>query len=401
MNIMFSPPDISESEINEVKSALESGWITTGPKTKELERQVAEYCGVNRAVCLNSQTACAEMALRLLGIGIGDEVITSAYTYTASASVIDHVGAKIVLVDTQQDSLEMDYLALEKAITNKTKAIIPVDLAGIACDYDKIFDIVNKKKNIFNPSNKLQEVIGRVIVLADTAHAFGAEWNGRRVGSIADFSAFSFHAVKNFTTAEGGALTWRDIKGIDNEEIYHDLQLLSLHGQSKDALAKTQLGAWEYDIQGTWYKCNMTDIAAALGLAQMKRYPQMLKRRKEIIEKYDSAFKSLGIKVLQHYKQNSSSSGHLYITRVPNISLKQRNEIIIKMAERGIACNVHYKPLPMHTAYKNLGFDIKHYPNAYKNFENEITLPLHTCLTDEEVDYIVKNYSEIVKEYVS
>lgn len=400
MNIKFSPPDISELEINEVIEALKSGWITTGPKTKELEKQVAAYCGVNRAVCLNSQTACAEMALRVLGIGEGDEVITSAYTYTASASVIAHAGAKIVLIDTQKYSLEMDYEALEKAITKNTKAIIPVDLAGIPCDYDRVFDIVNKKKNLFTPSNAIQKAIGRIIILADTAHAFGAEWHGKKVGSIADFSAFSFHAVKNFTTAEGGALTWRDIEGIDNEEIYHRLQLLSLHGQSKDALAKTKLGAWEYDIQGTWYKCNMTDVAAAMGLAQMKRYPEMLKRRRAIIEKYDAAFKPLGVKALPHYTENYISSGHLYITRVPNVSLQQRNEIIIKMAERGIACNVHYKPLPMHTAYKNLGFDIKNYPNAYNNFENEITLPLHTCLTDEEVDYITKNYSEIIKEYV-
>lgn len=400
MKISFSPPDISELEIEEVIDALKSGWITTGPKTKELERQVAAFCGVNRAVCLNSQTACAEMALRAIGIGEGDEVITSAYTYTATASVIDHVGAKIVLIDTQPDNLEMDYDKLEAAITAKTKVVIPVDLAGIPCDYDRIFEIVERKKSLFQPSNAIQKAIGRVIVVADTAHAYGATFNGKPVGSIADFSAFSFHAVKNFTTAEGGALTWRDIKGIDNEELYHTIQLLSLHGQSKDALAKTKLGAWEYDIQGTWYKCNMTDVAAAMGLAQMKRYPAMLKRRKEIIERYDAAFKPLKIKVLTHYKKDYSSSGHLYITRVPNVSLSQRNEIIIKMAERGIACNVHYKPLPMHTAYKNLGFDIKNFPNAYKNFENEITLPLHTCLTDEEVAYVIKNFTEIVREYL-
>lgn len=400
MKISFSPPDISELEIEEVIDALKSGWITTGPKTKELERQVAAFCGVNRAVCLNSQTACAEMALRAIGIGEGDEVITSAYTYTATASVIDHVGAKIVLIDTQPDSLEMDYDKLEAAITAKTKVVIPVDLAGIPCDYDRIFEIVERKKGLFQPSNAIQKAIGRVIVVADTAHAYGATFNGKPVGSIADFSAFSFHAVKNFTTAEGGALTWRDIKGIDNEELYHIIQLLSLHGQSKDALAKTKLGAWEYDIQGTWYKCNMTDVAAAMGLAQMKRYPAMLKRRKEIIERYDAAFKPLKIKVLTHYTKDYSSSGHLYITRVPNVSLSQRNEIIIKMAERGIACNVHYKPLPMHTAYKNLGFDIKNFPNAYKNFENEITLPLHTCLTDEEVAYVIKNFTEIVREYL-
>lgn len=400
MNIKFSPPDISELEINEVIDALKSGWITTGPKTKELERQVADFCDVERAVCLNSQTACAEMALRVLGIGEGDEVITSAYTYTASASVIAHTGAKIILVDTQKDSLEMDYVALERAITKNTKAVIPVDLAGIPCDYDRIFEIVNNKKNLFKPSNEIQKAIGRVVVMADTAHAFGAEWHGRKVGSIADFSSFSFHAVKNFTTAEGGALAWRNIKGIDNEELYHKLQLLSLHGQSKDALAKTQLGAWEYDIVGTWYKCNMTDIAAAMGLAQMKRYPAMLARRKTIIERYDEAFKPLGINVLPHFTDSYASSGHLYITRIPDISLKQRNQIIIKMAEHGIACNVHYKPLPMHTAYKSLGFDIKNFPNAYKNFENEITLPLHTCLTDEEIEYIIKNYSEIVRKYI-
>lgn len=400
MKIQFSPPDISELEIEEVTDALKSGWITTGPKTKELERQVAAFCGVNRAVCLNSQTACAEMVLRLLGIGEGDEVITSAYTYTASASVIDHVGAKIVLIDTQKDNLEMDYDKLEAAITERTKAVIPVDLAGIPCDYDRIFKIVNDKKALFKPANDIQKAIGRVIVLADAAHAFGAIRHGKPVGSIADFSAFSFHAVKNFTTAEGGALTWRDIEGFDNEDIYHKLQLLSLHGQSKDALAKTKLGAWEYDIEGTWYKCNMTDIAAAMGLAQMKRYPAMLKRRMEIIQKYKDAFLPVGIKVLTHFAGDYSSSGHLYITRIPNITLEQRNEIIVKMAERGIACNVHYKPLPMHTAYKKMGFDIKNYPNAYKNFENSITLPLHTCLTDEEVEYIIKNYTEIVKEYI-
>lgn len=397
MNIKFSPPDITELEIKEVSDALRSGWITTGPKTKELERQVADFCGVNRAVCLNSQTACAEMALRLLGIGEGDEVITSAYTYTASASVICHVGAKVVLVDTQPDSLEMDYVALERAITEKTKVIIPVDLAGIPCDYDKIFAIVNKRKNLFNASNDLQKAFGRIVVLADTAHAFGAERHGKKAGSIADFSAFSFHAVKNFTTAEGGALTWRDINGFDNNDIYHRLQLLSLHGQSKDALAKTLLGAWEYDVVGTWYKCNMTDVAAAMGLAQMKRYPEMLKRRKELINAYDKAFKPLGIEVLNHYGEDFSSSGHLYITRISGITPGQRNEIIIKMAERGIACNVHYKPLPMHTAYKQLGFDIKDYPNAYAYFANEITLPLHTCLTDEEAEYVIQNYCDIVK----
>lgn len=399
MKISFSPPDISELEIREVAEALKSGWITTGPRTKELERQVAAFVGTNRAVCLNSQTACAEMALRLLGVGGGDEVITSAYTYTASASVIDHVGAKIVLVDTQKDSLELDYDKLEKAITEKTKVIIPVDLAGIPCDYDRIFEIVERKKNLFKPANDYQKAFGRVIILADTAHAFGATRKGRPVGSIADFSAFSFHAVKNFTTAEGGALTWRTVEGVSDDEIYSKLQLLSLHGQNKDALAKTKLGAWEYDIIGTWYKCNMTDVAAAMGLAQMKRYPDMLARRKEIIKKYDAAFRPLGVKTLDHYTDGHSSSGHLYITRVPGVTLEQRNEIITKMAERGIACNVHYKPLPMHTAYKKLGFDIKDYPNAYRNFENEITLPLHTCLTDDEVNYVIESFCEIVREY--
>lgn len=400
MKISFSPPDISELEISEVTDALKSGWITTGPKTKELERQVAAFCGVNRAVCLNSQTACAEMALRLLGIGEGDEVITSAYTYTASASVICHVGAKLVLIDTQPDSLEMNYEKLEAAITEKTKAIIPVDLAGIPCDYKKIYEIAERKKSLFSANNEMQKAFGRVIILADTAHAFGAKRGGQPAGSIADFSAFSFHAVKNFTTAEGGALTWRSICGFSDEEIYRRLQLLSLHGQSKDALAKTQLGAWEYDIVGTWYKCNMTDIAAAMGLAQMKRYPEMLKRRKQIIERYDNAFKPLGVEVLSHDTKEYSSSGHLYLTRIPNISLRERSDIIIKMAERGIACNVHYKPLPMHTAYRNLGFDIKDYPSAYAHFENEITLPLHTCLSDEEVEYVIQTFSEILREYL-
>lgn len=400
MNIRFSPPDISELEINEVIDTLKSGWITTGPKTKELEKQVAAFCGVDCAVCLNSQTACSEMALRMLGVGKGDEVITSAYTYTASAAVIDHVGAKIVLIDTQKDSLEMDYDALEKNINENTKVIIPVDIAGIPCDYKRIFEIVERKKHLFNPVNDLQKAFGRIIVLADTAHAFGAVYNGKRVGSVADFSAFSFHAVKNFTTAEGGALTWRNIKGIDNAELYRRLQLLSLHGQSKDALAKTKLGAWEYDIIGTWYKCNMTDVAAAMGIAQMKRYGAMLKRRREIIERYDKAFKPIGIEVLVHYTADRVSSGHLYITRVPNVTEEKRNAIIVKMAEKGVACNVHYKPLPMHTAYKQLGFDIKDYPNAYKHYENEITLPLHTCLSDEEVDYVITSFANIVKEYL-
>ena len=399
-NILFSPPDISELEIKEVADALRSGWITTGPRTKELERKIAKFCEVDRAVCLNSQTACAEMALRILGIGEGDEVIVPSYTYTASASVVYHVGAKIVFVDVQKDSLEMDYEKMAEAITEKTKAIIPVDLAGIPCDYDKIFAIVENKKHLFKPNNDIQKAIGRIAICADAAHAFGASWKGRKVGSIADFTSFSFHAVKNLTTAEGGALTWRNIEGIDNEDIYHQLQLFSLHGQSKDALAKTQLGAWEYDIKGPWYKCNMTDILAGVGLAQLSRYEGMLVRRKEIIEKYDNAFKTLGVKTLNHYTNKYQSSGHLYLTRIPNISLEQRQEIIVKMAEAGIACNVHYKPLPMMTAYINLGFDIKNYPNSYEQFVNEITLPLHTCLTDEDVDYIIENYTRIVKEYV-
>ena len=400
MNIPFSPPDISELEIQEVTEALRSGWITTGPRTKELERQVAAYCGVNRAVCLNSQTACAEMALRALGIGPGDEVITTAYTYTATASVICHVGATLILVDTQKDSLEMDYDLLAERITPKTKAVIPVDLAGIPCDYERIFEIVEEKKALFEPANQIQSAIGRIAVLADGAHAFGASWKGRPVGCVADFTAFSFHAVKNFTTAEGGALTWRTIPGIDDEEIYRQLQLLSLHGQSKDALAKTKLGAWEYDIVGPWYKCNMTDVAAAMGLAQMKRYGELLARRKEIIARYDAALKPLGVETLAHYTQQHQSSGHLYITRVSGISAQQRNEIITKMAERGVACNVHYKPLPLLTAYKNLGFDIADFPNAYAHFANEITLPLHTCLSNEEVDYVVNAYVEILRAYL-
>lgn len=400
MNISFSPPDMSDLEIQEVADTIKSGWITTGPKTKELERQIAKYVGVNRCVCLNSQTACGEMALRVLGIGAGDEVIVPAYTYSASASIVDHVGAKIVFVDVQEGCLEMDYDKMEAAITEKTKAIIPVDLGGVPCDYDKIFAIVEKKKALFQPNNEIQKAIGRVAVCADTAHAFGASWHGKMCGSIADFSSFSFHAVKNFTTAEGGALTWKSIPGIDDEDIYHKLQLLSLHGQSKDALAKTKLGAWEYDIVGPWFKCNMTDIMAGIGLAQMKRYPGMLARRKEIIARYDAAFKPLGIDVLDHYNDNHQSSGHLYITRIPGAGLEERQEIIVKMAEAGIATNVHYKPLPMMTAYKNLGFDIKDYPNAYKRFVNEITLPLHTCLTDEEVEYIIENYCKIVKEYI-
>lgn len=395
-NIPFSPPDMTEAEVKEVTNAILSGWITTGPRTKEFERQIAAYIGVNRAVCLNSQTACAEMALRLLGIGEGDEVIVPAYTYTASASIVCHVGAKVVFIDSQIDSLEMNYDAVEAAITPNTKAIIPVDLAGIPCDYERIYKIVENKRHLFQANNKIQSAIGRVAICADAAHSFGAAAKGKMVGAIADFTSFSFHAVKNLTTAEGGALTWKTIPGIDDDELYRQVQLFSLHGQSKDALAKTKLGAWEYDIVGPWYKCNMTDIMAAMGLVQLKRYPNILKRRQEIIKQYDHALHTAGIQVLAHYTDDHQSSGHLYITRVPNATLEQRQEIIEKMAERGIATNVHYKPLPMMTAYKNLGFDIKDFPNAYAHFANEITLPLHTCLTDEEVQYVIENYIDII-----
>ena len=405
MKIPFSPPDLTDAEINEVVSALKSGWITTGPKTKELEREVASFCHTDKAVCLSSQTSCAEMALRLLGIGEGDEVIVPAYTYTASAEVVCHVGAKLVFIDSQPDSLEMDYDAVEKAITDKTKVIIPVDLAGIPCDYDRIFSIVEKKKSLFKPSNDIQSKFGRIIVCADTAHAFGSSWHGQPVGSVADFSAFSFHAVKNFTTAEGGALTWKPNEALNDEELYKRVQLYSLHGQSKDALSKNQLGSWEYDILGPWYKCNMTDIHAAIGLAQMKRYPSLLKHRREIIEKFDNAFKPLGVHTLPHFTDEYTSSGHLYLTRIfkkngEPISDEERREIIIKMAERGITTNVHYKPLPMMTGYKKLGFDIKDYPNAYAHYANEISLPLFSRLTDEEVDYIIDNYTDVIKEYI-
>ena len=399
-NIPFSPPDMTEAEVKEVAEAILSGWITTGPRTKELERQIAEYIGVNKAVCLNSQTACAEMALRLLGIGEGDEVIVPAYTYTASASIVCHVGATLVFADVQTNSLEMDYDQVETLITPRTKAIIPVDLAGIPCDYNRLLQIVENKRPLFQAANDIQQALGRVAICADAAHAFGAEWHGKKVGAIADFSAFSFHAVKNMTTAEGGALTWKTIPGISNDELYHKVQLFSLHGQSKDALAKTKLGAWEYDIVGPWYKCNMTDIMAAIGLVQMKRYPDMLLRRKAIIERYDRALKAAGIEVLEHYTDFHQSSGHLYITRIPNITLEQRQCIIEQMAEEGIATNVHYKPLPMMTAYKNMGFDIKNYPNAYAHFANEITLPLHTKLTNEEIDYIIDNYIRIIKPFI-
>ncbi len=405
MKIPFSPPDLTDAEIEEVASALKSGWITTGPKTKALEKEVAEFCNTDKAVCLSSQTSCAEIALRLLGIGEGDEVIVPAYTYTATAEVVCHVGARLIFIDSQPDSLEMDYDAVEKAITPNTKVIIPVDLGGVPCDYDRIFSIVEKKKELFTPSNDIQSKFGRIIVCADTAHAFGSSWHGKPIGSVADFSSFSFHAVKNFTTAEGGALTWKHRDDIDGDELYKTAQLLSLHGQSKDALSKNQLGSWEYDIVGPWYKCNMTDIHAAIGLAQMVRYPALLKRRREIIEKYDRAFKPLGVHTLTHFTNEHISSGHLYITRIfkkngEPVSDGERREIIIKMAERGIVTNVHYKPLPMMTAYKNLGFDIKDYPNAYAQYANEITLPLFSRLTDEEVDYIIDNYTDVIKEYI-
>ena len=399
MKIQFSPPDMTELEIEEVTEVLRSGWITTGPKTKKLEQQIADYCQVNQSVCLNSQTACAEMALRVLGIGPGDEVLVPAYTYTATASVVCHVGAKLVLVDVQEDSFEMDYDQMESRINKNTKAVIPVDLAGIPCDYDRIFNILERKKSIFHPSNDIQKFIGRIAVCVASAHAFGAKWHNRMVGSIGDFSSFSFHAVKNFTTAEGGALTWRNFPEISDKEIYQQLQLLSLHGQSKDAFAKTQLGSWEYDIVGPWYKCNMTDIMAGIGLAQMKRYPKLLERRKEIIKRYDAAFSPLGIKILLHYTESYESSGHLYMTRIPWITIRERQEIIEKMAEKGIATNVHYKPLPMMTAYRNLGFDMKDYPNTYKMYKNEITLPLHTNLTDDEVEYIIENFCHILADY--
>ena len=404
-NIPFSPPDITELEINEVVAALRSGWITTGPRTKELENRLAEYCHAPKCVCLNSATAAEELNLRVLGIGEGDEVIVPAYTYTASVSAAVHVGAKVVFIDSQPDSVEMDYDKMEAAINEKTKAIIAVDLGGIICDYDRIFRAVENKKHLFTPSGntelgqRIQQSLGRVAVLADSAHALGAEWHGKKAGEIADFTSFSFHAVKNFTTAEGGASVWKSIDGVDNEEIYKQFQLYSLHGQSKDALAKTVKGSWEYDVIGPWYKCNMTDIMAAIGLCQFDRYPGLLARRKEIIAKYDAMCDELGVKHLVHYGRDFASSGHLYIVRVPNATDGQRRDIIIKMAERGVACNVHYKPLPMMTAYKNMGWDIKDFPNAYHLYENAITLPLHTLLSDEDVDYIIECFKEIVKEY--
>lgn len=396
--IPFSPPDITEEEVKEVAEALLSGWITTGPRTKQLEKVIADFCGAPNCVCLNSQTACAEMVLRLLGVGPGDEVIVPAYTYTASCSVICHVGATPVIIDSQNNNIEMDYDKVANAINERTKVIIPVDVGGVPCDYDKIFRIVESKKNLFKPSNDIQKAFGRVIVLADTAHSLGAIYKGKRTGSIADFSAFSFHAVKNMTTAEGGALTWKDILGIDSGELYHQLQLLSLHGQSKDALAKTKLGAWEYDIVGPWYKCNMTDVAAAMGLAQMRRYNGLLLRRKEIVQKYNDAFKELAIATLPHLQEDKTSSFHLYIVRLLGFRSEQRNKFIELMAEQGIACNVHYKPLPMFTAYKKLDFDILNYPNAYSLYENEVTLPLHTKLSDEDVDRIISTFKQVYKQ---
>lgn len=395
-NIKFSPPDISEEDISEVSEVLRSGWITTGPKTKLFENNIANYCGTDKAVALNSATACLEMTLRLLGIGEGDEVITSAYTYSASCSVICHVGATPVLVDTAKNSFEMDYEKLEKAITKKTKAIIPVDLGGVMCNYEKIFKILNSKKALFEPKNKMQEAFGRIIIIADGAHSFGAEQNGKKSGSVADFTCFSFHAVKNLTTAEGGAVTWKNIRNIDNEEIYKNYMLLSLHGQNKDALAKTKAGAWEYDIIYPAYKCNMTDIMAALGLSQLKRYDKMLERRRNIVSTYNNGLKNENIQVLPHLTPTSKSSCHLYITRLLGKDEKFRNKFIENMAKFGISTNVHYKSLPMFTAYKNIGFDIKDYPNAYEMYSNEVTLPLHTLLTDNEVEYIIETYKKLI-----
>lgn len=404
-NIPFSPPDISELEIKEVVEALKSGWITTGPRTKKLEERLAEYCRTPKCVCLSSATAAEELNLRVLGIGEGDEVIVPAYTYTASVSAAVHVGAKVVFIDSQPDSVEMDYDQMEASINEKTKAIIAVDLGGIICDYDRIYQAVENKKSLFMPSGntelgrRIQKTLGRVAVLADSAHALGAERHGKKAGEIADFTSFSFHAVKNFTTAEGGASTWRTLDGIDNEEIYKQFQLYSLHGQSKDALAKTVKGSWEYDIVGPWYKCNMTDITAAIGLRQLDRYPGLLARRKKIIGRYDAMCDELGVMRLHHYGEDFASSGHLYIVRVPNATDEQRRDIITEMAERGIACNVHYKPLPMMTAYKSMGWDIKGFPNAYRLYENAITLPLHTLLSDGDVNYIIQNFSEIIRDF--
>ncbi|MCE3020094.1 DegT/DnrJ/EryC1/StrS family aminotransferase [Parvimonas micra] len=396
MRIEFSPPDITQLEIDEVVDTLKSGWITTGPKTKRLEQELSVFTNTDKTVCLNSATAAMELTLRVLGVGAGDEVITCAYTYSASASVIDHVGAKIILVDTNKEDKFMDLEALENAITEKTKVIIPVDLAGKPCKYDEIFEIVERKKSLFKPNNKLQEKIGRVVVMADAAHSLGAEYKGKPSGSVADFTCFSFHAVKNFTVAEGGSVTWNRALGLDDDEIYKEFQLLSLHGQSKDALSKTQLGSWEYDIVAPNFKCNLTDIASGIGLAQLKRYPDLLKRRFEIVERYNKGFEGTRVKPFVHFEEDKKSCCHLYIVNIEGASEEERNEIIVKMAEKGIATNVHYKPLPMHTAYKNLGFDIKDYPNAYNNYKSQITLPLHTLLTDEQVDYIIENLKALV-----
>lgn len=395
-NIPFSPPDMTEAEVNEVREAILSGWITTGPKTKEFERLIALCCQTKKAVALNSATAAMELTLRVLGVGPGDEVIVPAYTYTATASVVHHVGAKIVMVDVAPDSFEIDYDRIANAITERTKVVMPVDLGGVMCDYDRVFAAVESKRELFRPANDIQKAFGRVVVLADAAHAFGARWHDRMCGEVADFTSFSFHAVKNLTTAEGGAITWRPIEGIDDEWLYKQYQLLSLHGQSKDALAKTQLGAWEYDIVAPDYKCNMTDIAAAIGLVQIRRYAELLHRRREIVERYNEALRDCNVQVLNHYGDDHQSSGHLYLVRLLGKDAEYRNEVIRKMAERGIACNVHYKPLPMMTAYKNLGFDIKDYPNAYRQFENELTLPLHTRLSDEDVEYVIGNFVDII-----
>lgn len=396
MKIPFSPPDITEEEILEVADTLRSGWITTGPKTKLFEQRIAEYCGTEKAVCLNSATACAELILRILGIGEGDEVITSAYTYTASASVIYHVGATPVLVDISPDSFEMDYEQLEKKITPKTKAIIPVDLGGVICDYNKIFEIIERNKALFTPTNEIQEKIGRIIVVADGAHSIGAEKDGKRAGAFADFTSFSFHAVKNLTTAEGGAAVWKTIDGIDNAEIYKQFMLLSLHGQTKDALAKDKPGSWEYDIVEPYFKCNMTDIMASLGLVQLRRYPQILKRRFELVKKYDEALKNLPVTHIQHYGENFLSSCHLYIVNILGKNREECNDIIYKLAEMGISTNVHYKPLPLHSAYKKRGFDIKDYPNAFERFNNAITLPLYSTMTDKEIEYVIDSFKKVI-----
>lgn len=397
-NIPFSPPDMTEAEANEVREAILSGWITTGPRTKEFERLIAICCQTKKAVALNSATAAMELTLRVLGVGEGDEVIVPAYTYTATASVVHHVGAKIVMVDVAPGSFEIDYDSIADAISERTKVLMPVDLGGVMCDYDRVFAAVESKREMFRPANDIQKAFGRVVVLADAAHAFGARRHDRMCGEVADFTSFSFHAVKNLTTAEGGAITWKSIPGIDDEWLYKQYQLLSLHGQSKDALAKTQLGAWEYDIVAPDYKCNMTDISAAIGLVQIRRYAELLHRRRQIVERYNEALKDCNVQVLNHYGDDHQSSGHLYLVRLLGKDCEYRNEVIRKMAERGIACNVHYKPLPMMTAYKNLGFDIKDYPNAYRQFENEVTLPLHTRLTDEDVEYVIDNFCEIISK---